>query len=549
MILQGSRPANQSTPLEDYNVFSTDCALVEAARKLGCGPTDLVRLERVGQRAGDGRVLSLGAQANANPPVHRPVDRFGERIDEVDYHPAYHELMATAVAEGLHSFPWSQPRPGAHLTRAAAMYVWTQAEMGHGCPISMTYASLPALRLSPELVAEWGPRILSSAYEPALRPDKPGALLGMAMTERQGGSDVRANTTAATHLSGDEYLIDGHKWFCSAPMSDAFLVLAQAPDGLTCFLLPRMLPDGRRNGMRIVRLKDKLGNRSNASSEVEYHQAWARRVGDEGQGVRTIIEMVALTRLDVAVFSAALMRQATAQALHHARQRQAFGARLTDLPAMRNVLVDLALESEAAMWLALRLAAAVDGAHRGDEWEEALRRIAMPVAKYWVPKRAQTVCAEALECLGGNGYIEESGMPRLYREAPLNSIWEGASNVNGLDMLRAVRRTPAALDAVLDEIDAGAGTHPRLEALAGDLRATLPRVAAGDREPAEWSARRLAGMVAVALQGSLLARYAPQAVADAFIDTRVPAVPSVLGTLPPGVDAEAIVTRAIPAVA
>jgi len=536
-------PDNQSSVLEDYNVYESDLPVQDAARVFAAD--DPSRLQRVGALAGDSRTLGLGIAANDHPPVLRVVDRFGNRIDEVDYHPAYHELMAAAMSEGLHSSPWTRPGPGAHVTRSTAIYLWTQAEMGHACPISMGYAAIPALRHEPELAAEWEPQILGSVYDPVLRPstEKPSVTVGMAMTERQGGSDVAANTTTATRLSGDEYLLEGHKWFCSAPMSDVFLVLAQAAGGLTCFLVPRLLPDGTRNGITVVRLKDKMGNRSNASSEVEYHQAWARRVGDEGRGIQTIIEMVALTRLDVITWSAALMRQSVVQALHHTTRRRAFGKLLVDQPAMRNVLVDLALESEAGMWLTLRLAKAVDGSQLGDAQEESFRRLAMPIAKYWVTKRAPTVCGEALECLGGNGYVEESGMPRLYREAPLNSIWEGSGNVNALDVLRAATRTPASVEAVLAEINAGAGAHPRLQALARELRSTLSQLSGDDPATAQWSARELTGKLALALQGSLLARYAPAAVADAFIATRMGGAPPTLGTLPADIDSDSILAR------
>ncbi|MFC8259339.1 MULTISPECIES: acyl-CoA dehydrogenase family protein [unclassified Streptomyces] len=534
--------SNQVPPLVDYDVFAADRALTEAverhlAPELLAGARD--ELGELGRSAGSAQVQRWGAQANEYPPKLRTHDRYGHRIDEVEFHPAWHRLLGHAVTAGL-TDAWG--RPGGHVRRAAGFLVWTQPEGGHGCPLSMTHAAVPALRTDPVLAAEWEPRLTSWVYEAGLRPpaQKAGVLFGMGMTEKQGGSDVRANTTRAEPLSADgEYLLTGHKWFCSAPMSDGFLVLAQAPGGLTCFLLPRVLPDGTRNVFAIQRLKDKLGNRSNASSEVEFDGTWARRVGDEGRGVRTIIEMVAATRLDCVLGSAALMRQAVAQAIHHCTYRSAFGGVLIEKPLMRNVLADLALESEAATVLALRLAAAYDA---DTEAERAFLRIAVPTAKYWVTKRCTPLAGEALECLGGNGYVEESGMPRLLREAPLNSIWEGSGNVQALDVLRALQREPQALNAFLQEVGRARGADHRLDGAIKDMLTEL-----ADLNGIEARARRLVERMALVLQGSLLVRWAPPEVADAFCASRLGGDwGSAFGTLPHSLDLASIVERARP---
>ncbi|NBE55126.1 acyl-CoA dehydrogenase family protein [Streptomyces boluensis] len=533
---------NQAPPLVGYDVYTSDRALSEAVeRHLDPDLLDAARTElsALGTAAGSAEVQEWGVLANENPPKLRTHDRYGHRVDEVDFHPAWHRLLDGAVSAGLTS-AWN--RPGGHVRRAAGFLVWTQAEGGHGCPVSMTHAAVPALRTDPELAAEWEPRLTSTVYEQGLRPAarKAGALFGMGMTEKQGGSDVRANTTAARPLSvSGEYALTGHKWFCSAPMSDGFLVLAQAPEGLSCFLVPRVLDDGTRNAFAIQRLKDKLGNRSNASAEVEFDGTWARRVGEEGRGVRTIIEMVAATRLDCVLGSAALMRQAVAQAVHHATYRSAFGGPLIDKPLMRNVLADLALESEAATTLALRLAAAYD---EGGERERAFLRLAVPAAKYWVTKRCTPLAAEALECLGGNGYVEESGMPRLLRESPLNSIWEGAGNVQALDVLRALQREPQALDAFLREVGLARGADHRLDGAIKDLLTEL-----ADLNGIEARARRLAERIALVLQGSLLVRFAPPEVADAFCGSRLGRDwGTAFGTLPHTLDLGAVVERAAP---
>ncbi|MFF8653828.1 acyl-CoA dehydrogenase family protein [Streptomyces huasconensis] len=533
---------NQAPPLVGYDVFASDRALVEGVeRHLDPKLLDSARedLSLLGRSAGSAQAQEWGALANAYPPVLRTHDRYGNRIDEVDFHPSWHRLLGKAVGGGL-TTAWS--RPGGHVRRAAGFLVWTQVEGGHGCPVSMTHAAVPALRADPALAAEWEPRLTSTIYDQGLRPAsrKAGVLFGMGMTEKQGGSDVRANTTRAAALSEEgTYELKGHKWFCSAPMSDAFLVLAQAEQGLTCFLVPRVLEDGTRNPFAIQRLKDKLGNRSNASSEVEFDGTWARRVGEEGRGVRTIIEMVAATRLDCVLGSAALMRQAVAQAVHHATYREAFGGKLIDKPLMRNVLADLALESEAATTLALRLAAAYDD---GSEQERAFLRLAVSAAKYWVTKRCTPMVGEALECLGGNGYVEESGMPRLLREAPLNSIWEGSGNVQALDVLRALQREPQALNAFLQEVGRARGADHRLD---GAIKGLLTELA--DLEGIEGRARRLVERMALVLQGSLLVRYAPAEVADAFCASRLGGDwGAAFGTLPHSLDLASVVERAAP---
>jgi putative acyl-CoA dehydrogenase len=547
---------NQPPPLVGYDAFAQDAALAEGVRREGAAwATDW--LGEIGRRAGSAEAIQQGFDANAHPPTLKTYDRYGRRIDEVEFHPAWHALMATATGWGLHANPWRDPQSGAHVARIAGFYLWSQVEAGHGCPISMTHAAVPALRAQPEIAAEWEARLTARSYEPTLQSTggdaKPSALCGMGMTEKQGGSDVRANTTRADPVGaggpGGEYLLTGHKWFCSAPMSDAFLMLAQAPGGLSCFFVPRILPDGSRNRLYLQRLKDKLGNRSNASSEIEIDHAWARMIGEEGRGVRTIVEMVNYTRLDCMAGSAALMRQAVAQATHHAAHRAAFGRALIDQPLMQNVLADLAIESEAATALTLRVARACDNA-ASDPAEAQLKRLGTAIGKYWVCKRTPPLVAEALECLGGNGYVEESGMPRLYREAPLNSIWEGSGNVNCLDTLRALSREPATLAAYFDEVALARGANATLDAatdaLAGEARAL--------RDPAgqatlEWRARRLVERLALVLQGSLLVRHSSAAVADAFCASRLgDAGGLTFGDLPVGVDAAAILTRARPQV-
>ena len=462
---------NQPPPLEGYNVYASDATLTAAVRSGDAAWAD-AELRILGERAGSAEAIAWGTDANRFPPELRAFDRYGRRIDEVAYHPSYHELMRVATGYGLHASAWARPRAGAHAARAAAFFVWTQVDAGHGCPISMTHAALPVIRREPALAQGWEPLILASSYEPAPQPAlrKRSALIEMAMTEKHGGSDLRANITRAAPRAGGgpaaEYRIDGHKWFCSAPMSDAFLVLAQAPAGLGCFLVPRVLAEGSRNSFALQRLKDKLGNRSNASSEVVFDGTSGWLIGEEGRGVATIVEMVNLTRLDCVIGAAAGMRQAVVQAIHHAEHRTAFGALLVEAPLMRNVLADLALESEAATLLFMRLARACDGAATGERHEAAIKRIGTALGKFWVCKRAAPHAAEALECLGGNGYIEESIMPRLFRESPLNSIWEGAGNVNALDVLRTLQKEPDVVRAFFDELARSRG---------GDRRPVQPR--------------------------------------------------------------------------
>ncbi|WP_141203574.1 acyl-CoA dehydrogenase family protein [Streptomyces griseorubiginosus] len=532
---------NQPPPLAPYDA-SADLALLEGLRREGAGWAE-EQVRRLGLRAGSVEAQEWADLANRHEPVLRTHDRYGNRVDEVDFHPSWHHLMRTAVAEGLAGTPWAEDRPGAHVARTAGGLVWGHTDAGHGCPTSMTYAAIPALRREPDLAKVYEPLLTGRVYEPELRvpTEKRGLLAGMGMTEKQGGSDVRTNTTAATPTGEPGvYTLRGHKWFTSAPMCDVFLVLAQAPGGLSCFLVPRILPDGSRNTFRIQRLKDKLGNRSNASSEPEFDRTVAWLVGPEGQGVKTIIEMVNCTRLDCVTMSATLMRRTLVEAGHHARHRSAFGARLVDQPLMRNVLADLALESEAATTLTLRLAGAADRAVRGDTGEQAFRRIATAVGKYWVTKRGPAFTAEALECLGGNGYVEESGMPRHYREAPLLSIWEGSGNVNALDVLRALRREPDTAEAMFGELALAQGADARLDAAVARLKDLLTTAS-------ETGARRLVEHMALTLQASLLVRHAPPAVADAFCAGRLGGDwGHAFGTLPDATDLDAILARALP---
>ena len=539
---------NQGSPLEDYNVFEADTVLAEAVRREGAGWAE-DRCRELGGLAGSAQVIRWGFEANEKTPKLRTHDRFGNRVDEVEFDSSWHELMRIGVGHALHALPWREPGPGAHVARAAMFICLSQAEAGVGCPISMTYSAIPALRAQPEVAEEWEPRFLSLDYDGRSAPaaDKRGALCGMAMTEKQGGSDVRANTTRAEPLNGGgpgaEYEITGHKWFCSAPMCDAFLVLAQTDAGISCFLMPRWTPDGERNRFHIQRLKDKLGNRSNASSEVEFRGAWSRMIGEEGRGVPTIIEMVNHTRLDCTIGSAAGMRAGVAHAINHASGRSAFGKLLVEQPLMRNVLADLAVESEAATVSALWLARAYDEVAGGSEEAADRRRIANAVLKYWTCKRAPWHAVEALECFGGNGYVEESGMPRLFRESPLSSIWEGSGNVQCLDVLRAAIKSPASVEAFFAEVGEGAGGEPRLASFATRLRDEL----GSDASTLESRARRLVEGMALALQGSLLVRYGDPATADAFCASRLDGDwGQAFGTLPAGTDFNRIIERHSP---
>ena len=513
---------NQVPPLPEHDTVEAHRALVEAVQRWGGPQADDAALHDLGRRAGTAEARAWGDDADVHPPRLRTHSPAGERVDRVDFHPAYHRLLDAAVGAGLTGEPWTEPTDtGAHVRRAAGFLTWSQVEAGHGCPVSMSYAAVPALRHDAELAARWVPRLASRTYQPELRPvaEKAGALCGMGMTEKQGGSDVRANTTTAQAagsgpVPGAAYRLTGHKWFCSAPMSDGFLMLAQAPGGLTCFVVPRVLDDGAANAFALQRLKDKLGNRANASSEVELDGTWASRLGEEGRGVRTIIDMVGATRLDCVLGSAATMRQATVRAIHHARHRRAFGALLVDQPLMLNVLADLALESEAATLLGMRLAHAVDAG------ETAFGRLAVGAAKFWVCKRAVPMVAEALECLGGNGYVEENGLARLYREAPLNSIWEGSGNVIALDVLRAAQ-DPLAVEALDAELTPSRGVDHRLDAAIDEVRTAVAALQGADQNDAQLGARRLVERIAVTLQAALLVRYAPPAVADAFVAARL----------------------------
>jgi putative acyl-CoA dehydrogenase len=511
---------NQPPPLENYNLFDTDCALKEAVNREG-GAWINAEAGKLGERLGKSETINMGVLANRFVPELRTHDRFGHRIDEVTYHPAYHELMRLGVEAQTHSLPWIEKRPGVHVARAALVMLRHQIDEGTSCPLTMTFAAIPSLRLQPGLAAEWEPRALSPVYDPRSRPasEKDGVLFGMGMTERQGGSDVRANTTVAKPVDGGgpgrEYLITGHKWFCSAPMCDAFLILAQAPAGLSCFLLPRWLPDRRRNAFHLLRLKDKLGNRSNASSEVEFRGAWARLVGEEGRGIATVMEMVRHTRLDCALGSAASMRKAVAEATHHAAHRSAFGRMLIDQPLMRNVLADLCLESEAATTLAIRLAGAFDRAAE-NEGEQKFARIATAVAKYWITKRTPVLVAEALECLGGNGYVEESPLPRLYRDAPLNSLWEGAGNVQCLDVLRAMQKDAGTVESLGQEIASASGVNSVFDRFTSSLL-SAKKIGGAD----EFGARWLVEKMALALQAAALIRSGNQVIADLFCSARL----------------------------
>jgi putative acyl-CoA dehydrogenase len=535
---------NQVPPLVGHDPIAGDAALAEACLRHADAAT-LDSLKALGALAGSEQAQEWGRLANENPPRLRTHDRYGHRVDEVEFHPSWHDLMRTAFEHGLAGAPWaaaSSTHPAtpadrhAHVRRAVGYLGWTQVEMGHACPVTMTYAVVPALRAAPDLAARYEPGLTATAYEFGLTEPagKRGLVAGMGMTEKQGGSDVRANTTRAVPRPDGSYGLTGHKWFTSAPMSDLFLVLAQLPEGVSCFLVPRVLPDGSRNVFRLQRLKDKLGDRSNASSEVEFEETTGWLVGEPGRGVPTIIEMVNATRLDCVLGSAATVRAALTQAIHHARHRRAFGALLADQPLMQNVLADLAVESEAATALAVRLASAVDAG------ESDFLRLAGAAAKFWVCKRTPTAVAEAMEVLGGNGYVEESGLPRLYRQAPLNSIWEGSGNVIALDVLRAMGRSSDSLAAVRAEIDLARGTDPRLDAAAGRLAAEL-----ADPDELPMRARRVAGLLALCLQGSLLLRFAPAQVADAFCATRLAGDWSpALGTLPAGTAVRRIVDRA-----
>jgi putative acyl-CoA dehydrogenase len=520
---------NQPPPLEGVNLYAIDRTLDRAVAAYG-GAWARDALVAYGALAG-GELAEHGRLANRHPPELHRYDRYGHRIDRVEFHPSYHALMGAGVAHGVHALAWEAPREGAHVARAALELLHNQADSGTDCPLTMTFASIPAIEAEPALAAEWRPRILSRRYDPRALPaaQKHGVTIGMAMTEKQGGTDVRANTSRATPRNervgaGEVFRLTGHKWFCSAPMSDAFLTLAYLDEGLSCFLMPRVLPDGTANAIRFERLKDKLGNRSNASSEIEFKDALGWRVGEPGRGVQTIIQMVALTRFNCMVGSTAIMRHAVVQALHHVRHRTVGGVRLVDAPLMRNVLADLVLESEAALWMSMRLAHALDRPR--DESEAALVRVATALGKYWICKRAPAHVNEAQECLGGLGYIEDHVLPRLYREAPVNSIWEGSGNVQCIDLLRALHRSPATTDALLDELAQAKGSNRAYDAATAALG---ERLRAGAAEAFE--ARVLAERMAVLLQASVLIRQTSERVAAAFVRARLAPTSLAYGTL------------------
>ena len=536
---------NVSRELCDYNMYSQDAALVNAVQREGAAWAH-EELTGFGQLTGSASYLEQGVLANKFGPELDTHDRFGNRVDLVRFHPAYHTLMATAIERGIHASPWTDPRPGAHVARAARSYLHTQVEAGHGCPITMTFAAVPSLRTTPSLAALWEPKITARVYDPRNVPDaqKRGLTIGMAMTEKQGGSDVRTNTTRAhpidAHGSAQAYELVGHKYFVSAPMSDAFLVLAQAPGGLSCFLLPRWLPDGTKNPMQLLRLKRKMGNVSNASSETELRGALAWMVGEEGRGVRTIIEMVAMTRFDCMIGSSAGQRAAVSQALHHCSLRSAFGQLLHRHPLMQNVLADLALESEASLTLTMRMARAMD--HRDDEHEELLTRLCVPLGKYWICKRTPNHAYEAMECIGGSGVMEDSPFPRLFRESPVNAIWEGSGNVQCLDVLRAIQKTPQVLEAFFQEVGRARGAHPDLDTSLSELQHQTR-----NRSELEYRARALVERMALALQAALLLQHAPAFVADAFCASRLAGRGRFnYGALPTGVDCAALIERATP---
>jgi putative acyl-CoA dehydrogenase len=531
---------NQPPPLADHDAYATDRTLQRIVRAFGVEWAE-PRLSETGRTVGSAHVQLLARQANRHTPELRTHDRFGNRVDEIEFHPAWHELMGLAIGQETHSLGWTEKRPGAQVARAALAYLWNEGENGIMCPILMTYASIPTLRGDPEIAREWEPKVLSTRYDPrqTRAAEKTGVTVGMAMTEKQGGSDLR-QTQSIAERDGDGWRIAGHKWFFSVPHSDVFIALARTERGVSCFLVPGWLPDGSRNRIMIQRLKDKAGNKSNASSEVEFRGAYARLIGEEGHGIREAISMGHLTRLECALSSAGIMRLAVAQAAHHVSHRRAFQKTLIDQPMMTNVLADLHLEATAAAWLAFRVAAALDG--EGDTSERALNRIGAPIAKYWICKRVVSVVYEALECHGGNGFIEDHLMARLYREAPLNGIWEGSGNVMCLDVLRSMAREPESVPALLAEIAAAKGQDARLDAAIRDIETDL-----SDLARHEGQARRLVERLATLLCASLLVRHASHEVADAYIASRIEGGwTGAYGTLPRGIDTAAIARMAVP---
>ena len=536
---------NQPQPLENYNLYLADTALQSAVEREGASWafSDLIAF---GELAGQRESIERGFQANKYQPELRTHDRYGHRIDQVDFHPSYHQLMTTAIEHGLHASPWSDPKPGAHVARAAKYYLHTQVEAAHGCPITMTFAAIPALRHQPNLLREWAPKIMARTYDPSNRPhtEKNAVTIGMAMTEKQGGSDVRRNTTRAYPIGqtgpGEAYELVGHKWFVSAPMCDAFLVLAQTDNGLSCFLVPRWRPDGSKNPLQIQQLKQKMGNAANASSETELRGALGWMVGEEGRGVRTIIEMVATTRYDCMIGSSSGMRQAAAQAIHHASNREAFGARLSEQPLMQNLLADLALESEAAMTYTMRIARAMD--NQDNEHEKLLSRIATPIGKYWICKRTPNHAYEAMEVIGGSGVMENHIMPRLFRESPVNAIWEGSGNVQCLDILRAIEKQPDVLDAYFMELQKAQGANRHFDTFLNGVKSEFT-----DTNTLQYRGRIIADKMALGLQAALLLQHSTSDVADAFCLSRLASNGGLnYGTMPTEVNCAAIVERAAP---
>jgi len=535
---------NQSRPLEDYNPYRRDLALREAVSREGAGWADS-DLDEFGRLTGSARLIELGFQANENKPVLRTHDRYGNRVNEVRFHPAYHELMRISLTHELHASHWARPGAGAQVARAARFYLMAQVEAAHGCPVTMTSAVVPALRLQPEIYEQYEDRILNAGYDPRNVPmqEKSSITMGMAMTEKQGGSDVRANSTRAYAVGepgpGREYTLVGHKYFVSAPMCDAFLTLAQSDGGLSCFFMPRWRPDGSLNAIYIQRLKDKMGNVANASCETELRGAYALMVGEEGRGVRTIINMVAMTRFDCMIGSSGGMRQAVVQAIHHCRQRSAFGKKLVDQPLMQNVLADLALESEAATALTMRIARALDSAEESRH-EQRLVRIGTVLGKYWICKRTPGHAFEAMECIGGSGVMEDSIMPRLFRESPVNAIWEGSGNIQCLDLLRAMHKDPGVLEAYYSEVDQAHGRNRHLDRAFSRLKNQF-----ADNGAMEYRARALVGEMATVLQAALLVQHSSEEVAEALCVSRLATNTSHLyGTLPSNVNCKAIIDRA-----
>jgi len=532
---------NQSPILENYNLFTTDAALQGAVKANG-GVWNNENAQKFGEILGRAETLELGNLANVNTPVLKTHDRFGNRLDTVEFHPSYHELMKIGIESETHSLSWTSERAGAYVARSVLAFLKQQVDEGTSCPLTMTFAVVPSLKIQPEIADEWLPRVLSNEYDARFipAPEKRGATFGMAMTEPQGGSDVRANITFARKTGNREYEITGRKWFCSAPMCDAFLVLAQTEKGISCFLLPRFKPDGAKNAFYIQRLKDKLGNKSNASSEVEFHESWAQIIGEEGRGVANIMEMVRHTRLDCAVGSAATLRRAVAESLHHCAYRSAFGKLLIEQPLMRNVLADLCLESEAATALAFRLARGFDES-LGDEQAKLFTRIATAIGKFWICKRAVFAVGEAMEVLGGNGYVEESVLPRLYRDIPVNSIWEGSGNVQCLDVLRSIGKEPQSVEALLYEIKSASGANKNFDDFARNIKKELV-----DVNDLEFRARRVVEKLALALQAAVLLRNAPDFIGDAFCNSRLTENYLSFGTLPVGTKFEKLISRSIP---